>query len=236
MISARRTGRVVGALFLIQAVLATPVYIVLLRPVTSLGFLVTASGSAFQVRLALLLSLGLGGLTLAIAIVSLPIVRRYSEKMGLTFLALSIINVSTLALESIVLRSMLSLSLEYGRTGAGELQTLGTLAHATWVMAHHTNVTVAHAAVFVFNLILFRFALVPRVLAALGMAATLLSTTAVALPLLGFPFVFLLIMPTALTQLVLMLWLLIRGFEEPQPARIDAPTGGHTPPGQERSW
>lgn len=97
-------------------------------------------------------------------------------------------------------------------------------------MAHHTNVTVAHATVFVFNWILFRFALVPRGLAALGMAATLLSTTAVALPLLGFRFVFLLIMPTALTQLVLMLWLLIRGFEEAPLAKFEAPTGGHAPP------
>lgn len=229
MISARRTGRVVGALFLIQLVLATPVYIVLLRPVTSLGFLATASGSAFQVRLALLLSLGLGALTLAIAIVSLPVVRRCSETMGFTLLALSVINLSTLALESVVLRSMLSLSLEYGRTGAGELQTLGGLAHATWVMAHHTNVTVAHATVFVFNWILFRFALVPRGLAALGMAATLLSTTAVALPLLGFRFVFPLIMPTALTQLVIMLWLLIRGFEERQLARTEDPADGRAP-------
>lgn len=213
--SAKGAGRVIGALFLIQMVLATPVYIVMLRPVTALGFLAIAAGSAFQVRLAVLLSLGLGALTLAIAIVAMPVFRRYSERRAVTFLALSIVNLSTLAIESIALRNMLALSLEYARAGADErLQMLGGLAHSTWYMAHHTNVTVAHAAAFVFNWILFRFALVPRTLAALGMAATLLSTTAVALPLLGFRFVFLLIVPTAVTQLALVFWLLAQGFEE----------------------
>ena len=213
--SAKGAGRVIGALFLIQMVLATPVYIVMLRPVTALGFLAIAAGSAFQVRLAVLLSLGLGALTLAIAIVAMPVFRRYSERRAVTFLVLSIVNLSTLAIESIALRNMLALSLEYARAGADErLQMLGGLAHSTWYMAHHTNVTVAHAAAFVFNWILFRFALVPRTLAALGMAATLLSTTAVALPLLGFRFVFLLIVPTAVTQLALVFWLLAQGFEE----------------------
>ena len=212
--SARGTGRVIGALFLVQVILATPVYIVMLRPVTALGFLATAAESAFQVRLAVLLSLGLGALTLAIAIVGLPVLRRYSERMAITFLALTIVNLTTLAIESIALRNMLALSREYARRGPGELlQTLGGLAHSTWYMAHHTNVTVAHAAVFVFNWILFRFALVPRTLAALGMAATLLSTTGLALPLLGFRFTLLLIIPTALTQLALVFWLLARGFE-----------------------
>jgi hypothetical protein len=213
--SAKGAGRVIGALFLIQMVLATPVYIVMLRPVTAVGFLATAAGNAFQVRLAVLLSLGLGALTLAIAIVGLPVFRRYSERMAVTFLALSIINLSTLAIESIALRNLLALSLEYARAGGAErLEMLGGLAHSTWYMAHHTNVTVAHAAVFVFNWILFRYALVPRTHAALGMGATLLSTMAVGLPLLGFQFVLLLIVPTGLTQLALVFWLLARGFQE----------------------
>jgi hypothetical protein len=68
---------------------------------------------------------------------------------------------------------------------------------------------------------LFRFALVPRTLAALGMAATLLSTAAVALPLLGFRFLLPLIVPTALTQLALVFWLLARGFHErPTPPQV----------------
>lgn len=218
MRSAKNVGRSIGLLFLVQVVLATPVYIVLLRPVTALGFLASAAGSAMQIKVAVLLSFGLGALTLSIAILGLPVFRRYSERMALAFLALSIINLATLAIESIALRNMLSLSQEYAKASAAHelLQTLGGLAHSTWYMAHHTNVMFAHAAVFVFNSILFHFALVPRALAAMGMAATLLSTTAVTRPLLGYRFVFLLIVPTALTQLALILWLVVKGFAERQ--------------------
>ena len=77
--SAKGVGRVIGALFLIQVVLATPVYIVMLRPVTALGFLATAAGSAFQVRLAVLLSLGLGALT-QLALVFWLLTRRFEER------------------------------------------------------------------------------------------------------------------------------------------------------------
>jgi hypothetical protein len=71
--SAKGAGRVIGALFLIQ------VYIVMLRPVTALGFLATAAGSAFQVRLAVLLSLGLGALT-QLALVFWLLTRRFEER------------------------------------------------------------------------------------------------------------------------------------------------------------
>lgn len=217
MQSAQRVGRIIGLLFLAQVVLATPVYISWLRPVTAPEFLASAAGSASQIRVAVLLSFGLCALTLSIAVVSLPLFRRYSERMAFTLLALSVINMSTLAIESSALRNMLSLSQEYAKAGAPTelLRTLGGMAHSTWYGAHHTNVMFAHATVFVFNGILFRFALVPRALAAVGMAATLLSTAAVTLPLLGIRFIFLLIVPTAVTQLALILWLVVRGFEEP---------------------
>ena len=90
------------------------------------------------------------------------------------------------------------------------------MARSTWIGAHHTNLMVAHVTIFVLFVILFRFTLVPRALAALGMAASLLSTTAVTMPLLGYRLVFLLILPLGLTNLALILWLIVRGLEERQ--------------------
>jgi hypothetical protein len=46
------------------------------------------------------------------------------------------------------------------------------------------------------------------------MAATVLSTTAATLPLLGYPFSYALVAPAGLTQIVLALWLIARGFAE----------------------
>jgi hypothetical protein len=121
-------------------------------------------------------------------------------------------------MESMAMRNMLSLSQEYAKAGAAiePLQTLAGLARSTAFAAHHTNLMVAHGTVFMLYVILHRFALVPRALAAFGMAATLVSTTAVTMPLLGYRLVFLLVMPAALSNLGLILWLIVRGFEERQ--------------------
>jgi uncharacterized protein DUF4386 len=214
--SAKSVGRIIGLMFLVQMLLAPLVYLRLMRPVTAPGFLTSAAGSALQIRVAVLLTFGLGALTLAIAITATPVFRRYSERMALAFLALSIVGLATLAMESLAIRNMLSLSQEYAKAGAANelLLTLGGIARSTWYGAHFTNLMIAHGTGFVFYCILFRFALVPRALGVFGMAATLLSITAVAMPLLGYRFVFLMLIPVALSQLGLMPWLIVRGLQE----------------------
>lgn len=218
MRSAKSVGRIIGLMLLVQLLLAPLAYLGLMRPVTELGFLANAAGSALQIRVAVLLSLVGGALTLTIAIAAMPVFRRYSERMPLLFLALSVIGLSTLAMEMLAIRSMLSLSQEYAKASAANelFLTLGGMARSTWYWAHFTNLMVAHGTVFVLYGMLYRFALVPRALAAFGMAATLLSTTATTMPLLGYRFVFLMVMPAGLSQLALILWLIVRGFEERQ--------------------
>lgn len=218
MQSAKSAGRIIGLALLVQLLLALPVYFVWMRPVTGSGFLANAAGSAAQVRVALLLTFVLGAMTFTAAIAALPVFRRYSERLAFAYLALSVVGLATLAMESIAMRNMLSLSLEYAKAGAANelLQTLGGLARSTAVAAHHTNLMVAHGTVLLLYVILYRFALVPRALAACGMAASLLSTTVVTMPLLGYRLVFALVTPAALTNLALMLWLIVRGLAERQ--------------------
>jgi len=75
--------------------------------------------------------------------------------------------------------------------------------------------------IFVLYSVLFRLVLIPRALAAFGMGAALLQSTAVAINLFGQRINFLLIMPLGLSHLALAAWLMARGFEErQQPASI----------------
>ncbi|HEY5545803.1 MAG TPA: DUF4386 family protein [Gemmatimonadaceae bacterium] len=216
MKSAKSAGRIIGLALLVQVVLAPPVYFRWLRPVTAPGFLENAAGSAMQIRIALLLTFVLSAMTFIAAIAALPVFRRYSERMAFAFLALSAVGLSTLAMESVATRNLLSLSLEVVKTGVAteQLQILGSLARTTRAGVHFTNLVVAHGTVCFLYIVLFRFSLVPRALAGSGMAAALLSTTAVTLPLLGYRFDFLLIVPVALCDLALILWLMARGLEE----------------------
>jgi hypothetical protein len=173
MQSVRAVGRTIGLLMLVRVVLAPMVYFRLLPPATSSGFLATAAGNAVQVRLAVLLALVLGGLTLAIAIVVMPVLRRHSERMTFTFVALSAIGFATLAMDNVGILSMVSLSEQYANASAPDdlYQVLGQMARSEWRGAHYTNLIVGHVAALVFNLILYRAALVPRALAGFAVAA-----------------------------------------------------------------
>ena len=226
MTSAKSVGRIIGMLFLVQVLLAPPVYTEfgMMRSITASDFLANAASNAMQIKLALLLTLVLSALTLAAALVALPVFRQHSERMAHLFVALSVVGLATQAVEAHAIRDMLSMSVAYTSGNAPKelLEALGPMARSTWHSAHFTNLMLGHLKAFVFFVIVYRLALVPRALGAVGMAATLLSTMAATVPLLGYRFSYLLIPPTALTQLALTLWLITRGFEERQPLHSEA--------------
>ena len=68
------------------------------------------------------------------------------------------------------------------------------------------------SAIFSFYALLFRFKLIPRVLAGFGLIAAVLMVTAVAMPLFGHKVVFATLAPMGLSQLVLAVWLITKGF------------------------
>ena len=216
MQSAKTAGHTIAIAYLVQVLLAPPVYLWMIRPGTDRDFLSTAAGHAFQIRAGLLITFVLGAMTLTVAIAAMPVIRRQSERMAAVLVALSVLGLATLAADSTAARNMLSLSLEYTKPGAPTelLQTLGALSRSSWLAAHYTNLMVAHGTAFAFYFIVFRLSLVPRALAGLGLVASALSTAVVTSPLIGYPLPFRLVAPMALTNILLILWLLARGLEE----------------------
>jgi hypothetical protein len=180
----------------------------------AMRFLANAAASAGVVRAGMLLTFALGAMTIVASLAAFPIVRKHSERLALAYVGMSLIAFATLMADTVALRNLLALSIEFARPGAPTdvLQTLATVGRANWISAHYTNLTMAHATGFLFFVILFRFALVPRLLAASGLLATALSTATVASPLIGYPIPFNRgIMPMALVTLALVAWLLFRG-------------------------
>ena len=82
---------------------------------------------------------------------------------------------------------------------------------------HFIGLSIAGLTVLVQYATLYRGALVPRALAAFGMAAALLQIIAVLMPLFGHDVVFLLLAPLGVSQLVLALWLIVRGLKVTHP-------------------
>jgi hypothetical protein len=217
--SARTTGRVVGALFLVQVLFAPLVYFRLLPPGNRATFLETAAPQAPQVRLAILLATLFGVVTIAIGVALWPIIRRHSERLAVAYVAMGLGCFALLGMENLLLRQMLALSTQYAAgEGREAIAALGPVVRESWRQAHYTTLMFAHGTGFLLHVILFRHSLVPRVIAGAGMAAALFSVAAVAGPLMGGTFRFAMMTPIAIVQLALILWLLVRGLRETAPA------------------
>ena len=213
--SAKAAGRIIGVLLLMQMIGSGVVNFVLLEPAFAPpGFLVNAAGHSLEFGLSAFLGLAIGMIFVGIAIAAFQVFREYSHPMALWFVALSVVGCSLTAVENINVMSLLSLSQAYARASVadhGLFEALRILAASARNWAHYIALIVAGCTLFVFYGVLFRFALVPRALAAFGLAAVLLQVTAVAMPLFGHAIVFPMLMPLGLAQLVLALWLIAKG-------------------------
>lgn len=223
MTSNRRAGRIIGLLSLVKTPIAPVVNFALLGPALAApaGFLSTAAANSTQITAAVLLMLAMGAITLGVAITAWPVFRRYSEAMALWLMAITIIGIAGVLVEGFALHSMLGLSQEFvhaGAADAGRFQALGAWAASTRNSAHFTNFVISGAGSLVFYAALFRFALVPRVISALGLVASVLLAAGGLVPLLGYPTQMLLFVPIGLVGLALMGWLLVKGFAERHPA------------------
>ncbi len=218
MKSTNLNARIVGILILVQLVDAFLVNFVLLRPLSA-GFLEIAAESSLQVTIGALLYGGLGALAVAIAIAVRPVFRKYSSSLTLWFLSLSIVSFSLFAVECATLMSMLSLSQNYAAAAAADAEVynaLGEVVRSARIWAHFTNVLVGSFMMLVFYVILYRYILIPLALSAFGLVGAVLHIIATALPFFGLASLVLLFiaLPLALSQLIVGLLLITKGFYE----------------------
>ena len=215
MPTAKGVGRIIGVLLLMQMIGSGVVNFVLLEPAFAPpGFLVNAAGHSFEFGLSAFLGLAIGMIFVGIAIAAFQVFRAYSHPMALWFVALAVVGCSLTAVENINVMSLLSLSQAYSRANVadqGLFEALRTVVASARNWTHYIALIVAGCTLLVFYGVLFRFALVPRALAAFGLAAVLLQITAVAMPLFGHAIVFPMLMPLGLVQLALALWLIAKG-------------------------
>jgi hypothetical protein len=214
----KRTGRIVGILLLAQALLAIPVFtqIGMMRSIISPDFLTGAAANAMQIRLALVLTFLLSGVTIAVALVALPVFRPASERLFWLYFGLGVAGLATAALESVVAREMLAMSINYTQTGRAPIyDALAPALRSEWSAAHFFNLASGHVKALVFFLILYLCRFVPRLLAGIGVIATVLSTGGATAALLGVQFSYLIVAPAGLVQMAMMLWLIWNGFSSP---------------------
>lgn len=221
MRTAKRTGRVIGVLWLIQMVISSSVNFALLDPVfTEPGFLVNAAHHPTRMALAAVLGITGGMLTIAVSVIAFGVLRRLSPALALWLVALSAVGLAVNVGESISVMSLLSLSQAYAQaSGAARdlYPSLRIVVAAARNWAHYTGLIIGGSNLMVSYLALLRFALIPRVVAGLGVAAVLVQLVAVTMPLFGHEIIFALLGPVGLVQLTATVWMIAKGWPDGDP-------------------
>lgn len=219
MASTISTGRIIGALLLLEVVAGILLNFVFTAPLFGEpGFMINAAPHASQIAQSVLIAVAMGLVSLAVASLLYPLFKTYSQPLALFYFALATAGFALTVAENISVMSMVSLSKAYAEAGGAQeamYQGLRIVVRSTRNWTHYISLIVSGAMLFAFYLAMFRFRLIPRWLAGFGLLACLSQMVAVSMPLFGHDVDFRLIAPLGIGQIILSLWLIFKGFRAP---------------------
>lgn len=212
------SGRLVGALLLLQMIAGVLVNFVLTAPLFQPpGFLVAAATHGDRIALSVGVGVLLGLLTAAIAVGVYAAARERAGTLALLLLLVAGVSFAATVVEQTAVQAMLNLSQAHAAAPAAEqalFQGPRLMTVAARNAAHYVALLVGGLMLLLFYATLLRARLVPRALAAFGLLAALLQVAAVSIALSGRPMLFPLLAPLALCQLLLAGWLMVRGWTD----------------------
>ncbi|MCH8905694.1 MAG: DUF4386 domain-containing protein [Candidatus Heimdallarchaeota archaeon] len=220
MNSNKMTARTVGVLF-ITATVAGILGVVLLDTILDdSDYLITVSENENQVLIGVLFELISAVAVAGTAITLFPIFKKHNETLALGYVGGRILEAVTIIVGLISALLLLTLSQEFVKAGAPDshFQTLGTLFVATrdWTNLIGPNILLSLNAL-ILSYLLYQLKLVPRFISVWGLIAAPAVLAAGLLIMFGLIGRFstvagLLVLPIALFEMVLAVWLIVKGF------------------------
>jgi len=230
--STRRTSIATGALFILATVAALAA--AALQPaLTGTDYLTGVANHPHQVAASALLYLIAAGTSVGIAIALYPLLKKVNAALALGSVVFRTIEAVFYTVAVVSLLSLVPLGQQLATAPDENRAPIQVIADTLLNMREHSNV----AAVFAFSVaavmyytLFLRSQLVPRWLSGWGVAAALLIMTACLLALVsnndvtGYAF---LILPILVQEMVLAVWLLVKGFR-PSPLTSTASSESST--------
>ena len=220
MDSDRKTGIVVGALFIVATAASILGSVALGSVLEEPEYLIDVAASEGQVILAVLLFLVAASSAFATAFLLFPILRRHSEGLAAGYVGLRGFENVFYVAGTVGLLTMLTVS-QNSVAGSADLSPMG----ATLLALHDWSVLIGTLIFFglgclILNYVLYQSGLVPRWLSLWGIVGAVFVFSYGLLGIfgvdtgLGSPFM-LLAMPIALQEMVFAVWLIAKGFSRP---------------------
>jgi len=215
MDSNRKTARIVGVLF-ITATVAGVLSLAFSGPRNAPDYLTSISANETQVIIEGLLMLIMGFAVAGIGIWMFPIFKKHNEALALGYAGLRIIEGVLFIVSVVSLLSLLALSQEFVKAGAPDashFQTLGILLQGENYWAYHMGTISFGLAAPIFYYLLFN---IPRWLSVWGLIGVPFWLAVSLLIIFGLdpssPISTLLYLPIAVNEMVLAVWLIVKGF------------------------
>jgi hypothetical protein len=226
----RKTAIVVGVLFIIATVANLMSTSLTRSLVDAPDYLKSLSASESQVLVGALLALIAALASASIAIALYPVLRRYNEGLALGSVGFRLIEGVYYIVDIIGLLLLVTLSQAYvhaGTLGDSYMQTIGTLIQAGRERANFVfGVSAFSLGALLYYAVLYQSRLIPRWLAGWGVLGAVCSLAAAISMLFGLtpysPPMLVLILPIAVQEMVLAIWLLAKGFTVPASASRSA--------------
>lgn len=216
----KKIARIAGILF-ITATVAAILGGVFIGPILEdPDFLINISANDTQVLIGVLFELIAAGAVAGIGITMFPIFKKHNEALALGYAGGRIIEGVFIIISAIGALLLLTLGREYvaGAPGASHFQSLGALllAERGWNLLIGTNIIFSLNAL-ILNYIFYQSNFVPRFLSVWGLIGAPLILAAGLLITFDLvsgssAIVILLVIPIALNEMVLAVWLIIKGF------------------------
>jgi hypothetical protein len=154
-----------------------------------------------------------------IPVVMFPILKKYNEALSLGFFSLRFIEAISTIVHSLILLTLLTLSQEFviaGAPDASHFQTLGTLLLAVRLGEGVFAGIAFSLGSLMFYYLLYKSKLIPRWLSGWALIGAILFLASSFLPLFGYgarSMIYILLnVPGGLQEMVLAVWLIVKGF------------------------
>jgi len=218
----RKTGRIVGALY-ITGTVAGILSIVFRGPVGDVeDYLVSVSTNEAGLMVGAFFVATMGLALAMIPVVMFPILRRHNEALALGYVVfrggLETVGYLAVAATWLLMVPLSQVYVQAGASDAASFQALGTLLLETDDVVGGSLMTIVFSlGSLIFNYLLYRTRLVPRWLSGWGLIAGVLYLASGLLAMFDIvdplaTIYVLLNLPKALQEMVLAVWLIIRGF------------------------
>jgi hypothetical protein len=224
MNTSRKTARIVGLLFITAMVTGGLRYFLLGPVLEAPDYLISVSAHESQVIIGVLFYYIMAVAIVGIAIVIYPILRKHNEALALGYVGARLIEGVLFIVGMLTTLTLLALSQAFVQAGAPDtsyFQTIGGLLLAVryWAYNGLWAITLGLGAL-MFYYLLYQSKLIPRWLSVWGFVGGILFPAAW-LSLFGPTISDLFVLPLVLQEMVLAVWLIVKGFN---PSAIASPS------------